>query len=67
MSNGLSIGFVGFGEAGFHIMAEAIVRRIDWSAELDLKQRFGGEAPQSYREVLDSIAKMSVAQVSDLR
>jgi 3-hydroxyisobutyrate dehydrogenase len=49
------------------IMAEAIVRRMDWSAELGLKQHFGGEAPKSYREVLDAIAKISVAQVSDLR
>ena len=43
------------------IMAEAIVRRMDWSARLGLKQRFGGEAPRSYREVLDAIAKMSAA------
>jgi 3-hydroxyisobutyrate dehydrogenase-like beta-hydroxyacid dehydrogenase len=43
------------------IMAEAIVRRMDWSAQLGLKQRFAGEAPKSYREVLDAIAKMSAA------
>lgn len=43
------------------IMAEAIVRRMDWSAQLGLKQRFAGEAPKSYREVLDVIAKMSAA------
>ena len=43
------------------IMAEAIVRRMDWSVELGLKERFGGEAPKSYREVLDAIAKMSAA------
>jgi 3-hydroxyisobutyrate dehydrogenase len=43
------------------IMAEAIVRRMDWSAQLGLKQRFGGEAPKSYREVLDAIAKISAA------
>jgi 3-hydroxyisobutyrate dehydrogenase-like beta-hydroxyacid dehydrogenase len=43
------------------IMAEAIVRRMDWSAQLGLKQRFGGEAPKGYREVLDAIAKMSAA------
>jgi hypothetical protein len=35
---------------------------MDWSAQLGLKQRFGGEAPKSYREVLDA-----VAQVSELR
>jgi hypothetical protein len=38
------------------IMAEVIVRL---SAQLGLKQRFGGEAPKSYREMLDAIAKMS--------
>jgi hypothetical protein len=43
------------------IMAEAIVRRMGWSAQLGLQQRFGGEAPKSYREVLDAIAKMSSA------
>lgn len=43
------------------IMSEAIVRRMDWSAELGLKERFGGEAPQSYRDVLDAIAKISAA------
>jgi 3-hydroxyisobutyrate dehydrogenase-like beta-hydroxyacid dehydrogenase len=43
------------------IMVEAIVRRMDWSAQLGLKQRFGGEAPKSYREVLDAIAQMSAA------
>jgi 3-hydroxyisobutyrate dehydrogenase-like beta-hydroxyacid dehydrogenase len=43
------------------IMAEAIVRRMDWSAELGLKQHFGGEAPNSYHEVLDALAKMSAA------
>ncbi len=31
------------------IMAEAIVRRMDWSVEAGLKQLFGGEAPKSYR------------------
>ncbi len=43
------------------IMTEAIVRRMDWSAQLGLKQRFGGEAPKSYREVLDAIGKISAA------
>ena len=28
------------------IMAEAIVRRMDWSVEAGLKQLFGGEAPE---------------------
>jgi 3-hydroxyisobutyrate dehydrogenase-like beta-hydroxyacid dehydrogenase len=43
------------------IMAEAIARRMDWSAQLGLKARFGGEAPKSYQEVLDAIAKMTAA------
>jgi len=41
------------------IMAEAIVRRMDWSAGLGLKERFGGEAPKSYREVVDAVAKLA--------
>ena len=45
------------------IMAEATARRMDWSARLGLKARFSGEAPQSYREVLDAIAKMGSASV----
>ena len=43
------------------IMAEAIVRRMDWSAELGLKQLFHGEAPKSYREVVEAVARMAVA------
>ena len=39
------------------IMAEATARRMDWSARLGLKARFRGEAPRSYREVLEAIAK----------
>jgi 3-hydroxyisobutyrate dehydrogenase-like beta-hydroxyacid dehydrogenase len=42
------------------IMAEAIVRRMDWSVEAGLKQTFGGEAPQSYREVVAAAAKKPV-------
>ncbi len=42
------------------IMAEAIVRRMDWSVEAGLKQMFGGEAPASYREVVDALAKKTV-------
>ena len=37
------------------IMAEAIVRRMDWSVEAGLKKRFNGEAPKTYREVVASI------------
>jgi len=42
------------------IMAEAIVRRMDWSVEAGLKQIFRGEAPKSYREVVDAAAKRPV-------
>jgi hypothetical protein len=42
------------------IMAEAIVRRMDWSAGLGLKQIFHGEAPKSYREVVEAIAPKTV-------
>jgi 3-hydroxyisobutyrate dehydrogenase-like beta-hydroxyacid dehydrogenase len=40
------------------LMAEATVRRMDWAAGLGLKERFGGEFPKSYREVLAAIAAM---------
>ena len=39
------------------IMAEATVRRMDWSAQLGLKKLFHGEAPASHREFADAIAK----------
>jgi 3-hydroxyisobutyrate dehydrogenase-like beta-hydroxyacid dehydrogenase len=42
------------------IMAEAIVRRMDWSVAAGLKQLFGGEAPKSYRDVVDAIARKPV-------
>jgi 3-hydroxyisobutyrate dehydrogenase-like beta-hydroxyacid dehydrogenase len=42
------------------IMAEAIVRRMDWSVEAGLKQHFGGEAPKSYRDVVEAAARKLV-------
>jgi 3-hydroxyisobutyrate dehydrogenase-like beta-hydroxyacid dehydrogenase len=42
------------------IMAEAIARRMDWSVESGLKELFGGEAPKSYREVVEAAAKKTV-------
>jgi 3-hydroxyisobutyrate dehydrogenase-like beta-hydroxyacid dehydrogenase len=42
------------------IMAEAIVRRMDWSVEAGLKQLFDGEAPKSYRDVVEAAAKKPV-------
>jgi 3-hydroxyisobutyrate dehydrogenase-like beta-hydroxyacid dehydrogenase len=40
------------------MMAEATVRRMDWAARLDLKARFGGEFPKTYKEVLDAIGAL---------
>lgn len=42
------------------IMAEAIVRRMDWSVDAGLKSIFHGEAPKSYREVVEAAAKKPV-------
>jgi 3-hydroxyisobutyrate dehydrogenase-like beta-hydroxyacid dehydrogenase len=42
------------------IMAEAIVRRMDWSVEAGLKQMFHGEAPKNYRDVVDAVSKKTV-------
>ena len=42
------------------VMAEAIVRRMDRSIEAGLKQIFQGEAPKSYREVVEAAAKKAV-------
>jgi 3-hydroxyisobutyrate dehydrogenase-like beta-hydroxyacid dehydrogenase len=39
------------------IMAEAAARRMDWSAKLDLKRRFGGEAPAGYRDLTRVISE----------
>lgn len=43
------------------IMADAIVKRMDWSVEAGLKERFGGRAPKNYKEVIDALAQMSAA------
>ena len=42
-------------------MAEATVRRMEWSAQLGLKAKFGGQTPVGYREVLDALACMTAA------
>ena len=39
------------------IMAEAIVRRQDWGAALDLLPEFGGKPPADYRPVVEAIAR----------
>jgi len=41
------------------IMAEATARRQDWSAQLDLRSRFGPEGPGTYRDVLEAIAAVT--------
>ena len=40
------------------IMAEATVRRMDWSAQLGLKKLFGGEAPATHREFAEAVAEL---------
>jgi 3-hydroxyisobutyrate dehydrogenase-like beta-hydroxyacid dehydrogenase len=41
------------------IMAEATVRRMDWSAQLELKKVFKGEAPKNYKEFADAVAELT--------
>jgi 3-hydroxyisobutyrate dehydrogenase-like beta-hydroxyacid dehydrogenase len=43
------------------IMAEATVRRMDWSAQLGLKKLFGGEAPATHREFAEAVAELDSA------
>jgi 3-hydroxyisobutyrate dehydrogenase-like beta-hydroxyacid dehydrogenase len=38
------------------MMAAATARRMDWAADLGLRDTFGGEFPKTYHEVLDAIA-----------
>jgi 3-hydroxyisobutyrate dehydrogenase-like beta-hydroxyacid dehydrogenase len=42
------------------MMAEATARRQDWSAQLDLKSRFGPDGPKTYRDVLAALAPLGV-------
>ncbi|MBZ5618712.1 MAG: DUF1932 domain-containing protein [Acidobacteriia bacterium] len=44
------------------IMAEATARRMDWSAQIGLKARFGGETPRGYREVLDALGGIAAVK-----
>jgi 3-hydroxyisobutyrate dehydrogenase-like beta-hydroxyacid dehydrogenase len=41
------------------IMADAAARRQDWSAQLDLRARFGPEGPKTYREVIDALSRVT--------
>jgi len=43
------------------IMAAATARRMEWSAQIGLKQHFGGEAPKGYREFLEAVAEIEGA------
>jgi len=40
-------------------MAEATVRRMDWSAELQLREYFKGVEPKDYHDVLNAIATLA--------
>ena len=42
------------------IMAEATARRMDWSAQLGLKDLFHGEMPKSYREVVEALQTAAI-------
>jgi 3-hydroxyisobutyrate dehydrogenase-like beta-hydroxyacid dehydrogenase len=44
------------------MMAAATARRMDWAADLGLRDTFGGEFPKTYQEVLDAIAKSSAVK-----
>ena len=44
------------------MMATATAHRMDWAAELGLREKFGGEFPETYREVLDAIREMPAVQ-----
>lgn len=47
------------------IMAEATVRRMDWSAQLELKQHFGGKDPKTYQEFAEVVAELGLVQPRD--
>ena len=38
------------------MMAAATARRMDWAADLGLRDTFGGEFPKTYQEVLDALS-----------
>jgi 3-hydroxyisobutyrate dehydrogenase len=42
------------------IMAEATVRRMDWSAQMNLKSRFNGKDPASYQEFAEVVGAIPV-------
>ena len=46
----LKFGFIGFGEVA--------AKRITWTVGYGLKEKFGDQAPDSFREVLDAIREV---------
>lgn len=44
------------------MMASATARRFDWAARSGLRERFGGEFPETYQEVLEALSATSVAR-----
>jgi 3-hydroxyisobutyrate dehydrogenase-like beta-hydroxyacid dehydrogenase len=44
------------------VMTEAIVKRQDWGASLNLLPQFGGKAPDDYRAVVKAIAETTSAK-----
>lgn len=44
------------------VMAEAIVKRQDWGAQLGLKEHFGGQVPEDYRAIVQAIAERNNPQ-----
>jgi 3-hydroxyisobutyrate dehydrogenase len=43
------------------IMAEATVRRMDWSAQMNLKARFNGKDPASYQEFAEVVSEIATS------
>ncbi|HWQ62468.1 MAG TPA: DUF1932 domain-containing protein [Negativicutes bacterium] len=44
-----------YGQLGIEpIMSDATIRRLIWSASLDLKGRFGDTPPKSYKDVVEA-------------
>jgi hypothetical protein len=43
------------------LMVRAIVRRMDWSAQLALREVFGGKTPSSHREFAAKVAALRTA------
>jgi 3-hydroxyisobutyrate dehydrogenase-like beta-hydroxyacid dehydrogenase len=44
------------------MMAAATARRMDWAADLGLRDKFAGEFPKTYQEVLDILSKPALLQ-----